>query len=359
MAGAKKKATAMTPKEVMDSINKEYPGALRLASDDYFQIRWVPTGVLAFDRMTGGGIPLGRYTEIFGVESALKSLLATIAASRFQQEFPDKRVMWIDAEGSFDKKWVARWGVDMDRLDVITPDTGEQATAILEIAMLSRGYCLFIVDSIAAMTPQREVEYDAEDTTKAMGAAGRMTSQMMRRLTRLNHNDCAFILINQVRDSLGVMFGDPAKPTGGRAIPFYAGLRIQNTGGETLKKDVERYKVGGGKGKQRKTEARVISMRVRKDKVGSNEDNTGSILWYPNEGRIDEEESLLLLGIADDIVIRSGPSVRIKFGAGEKKVDQSFKGWANAKEWLRKNPKIARRMALKISKKTAEGTVAA
>lgn len=352
---AAKKKIAMTPKEVMDKINQDYPGSLRLASDDYFQIRWVPTGILSFDRMTGGGIPLGRYTEIYGIESALKSLLATIAASKFQQEFPSKRVMWIDAEGSFDKKWVSRWGVDMDRLDVITPDTGEQATAILEIGMLSRGYCLFVVDSIAAMTPQREVEYDAEDTAKAMGAAGRMTSQMMRRLTRLNHNDSAFLLINQVRDQLGVMFGDTVKPTGGRAIPFYAGLRIQNTGGETVKKDVERYKVGGGKGKVKKLEARVISMRVRKDKVGPNEDSTGQILWYPNKGRIDEEESILLLGIADGLVTRTGPTVKIKFGTKKKGVDQSFNGWDNAKEWLRKNPKVAKRLSDRIAKKTAEG----
>lgn len=349
---ARKKSGVLTPEAIRDAINQDFPGAIRLASEEYFKIKWVPTGVLAFDRLTGGGIPLGRYTEIYGQESTLKSVMASIAVAKFQQEFPERRCMWINSEQSFDKDWVARWGVDLDNLDVVSPDTGEQSTRILEMGMLSRGYSLFVVDSIAALAPQREIEYEAEDTAKAMGASGRMTSQMMRRLTRLNQNDSAVLLINQTRDRLGVMFGDPSAPTGGRAIPFYAGLRIEARKGETINKEYKIMVVGGKESKRKVAESRVVTFRVIKDKVGPHEGKVQQVLWDPINGRFDVSESLLLLGIQDGYVKRSGTSVRFSFGSKKKKVEHSVSGWGAAKTYLTQNPKAADKLERLIAKNT-------
>lgn len=343
--------SSLSIQEVMNRINESYPGALRLASDPYFEIKRVPTGILAFDRLTGGGIPIGRYTEIYGHYSVLKSYISSCIVAAFQKEFPDKRVMWVDSEGSFDSSWTERIGVELDRLDVIAkPKTGETMTEIIEIAMLSRGYCLFVVDSIAALIPQRETEYEASDDSKAVGAAGRMTSRMMRRLTRLNQNDCAFILINQVRDAIGVMFGDPSKPTGGRAIPFYAGKRIEFRRGETIKKDIVQNGPGGKQQKRTEVVARIINMRVEKDKTSANESSTGILMWRPKDGQIDEEESLLILGMDDGLVKRAAASITIF--PGSKKNEVKISGWDNAKKELQKNKKLRRMLHRRIQENT-------
>jgi len=337
----------------MDQINAKHPGALRLANDPYFTIHRVPTGILAFDRLTGGGIPLGRYTEIYGNYSTLKSYISSVACAAFIKEFPDKRVMWVDSEGSFDSEWIERAGVDLDRIDVISkPRTGEAMTEILEIAMLSRGYCLFVVDSIASLMPQRETEYDAGEANKAVGSAGRMTSGMMRRLTRYNQNDCAFIMINQVRDAIGVVFGDPSKPTGGRAIPFYAGIRIDFRRGETIKKDVTLTGQGGKQQKRSETVARIINMRIEKDKTGSQENATSLIMWKPKEGEIDEEESILILGMSDGIVKRAASSITLL--PDSKKYKTVVSGWDNAKKTLASNTKLRNRMIKLIQARTME-----
>lgn len=349
----KKRRKITTVAQVMEKINAEFPGALKLASDEYFEIYRIPTGILAFDRLTGGGIAVGRYTEIFGQESTLKSFVAGCAVCQFMEAFPDKRVMWIDAEGSFDGKWMARFGIDLERLDVITsPDSGEATTEILEIAMKSRGYCLFVVDSIAALMPQRETEYEATEGEKAMGSAGKMTSAMMRRLTRLNQNDSAFILINQVRDSLGVTFGDPSKPTGGRAIPYYDGQRIEFRRGENIRADVKRT---GTRGKQQnRTEivSRVINMNMKKDKTAPREGVTAMVLWHMKEGVIDEEESLLIIGMEDGLVQRAAASITIF--PDSKKHRIKVRGWDAAKDLLRTKKKLRKRLRRRIDAKSEE-----
>ncbi len=262
-------------------------------------------------------------------------------------------VMWIDAEGSFDSEWMERFGVDLDRLDVISrPSTGEAMTEIIEIAMMSRGYCLFVVDSIAALIPQRETEYDASEGDKAVGASGRMNSAMMRRLTRLNQNDTAIILINQVRDAIGVVFGDPSQPTGGRAIPFYDGQRIEFRRGENV--SVERTRTGvGGKQQKRKTiVSRVVNMTMRKDKTAPRENATTLVLWQPSVGRIDEEESILILGMEDGIVKRDASS--ITFFPDSKKYRKVIRGWSAAKDHLRRDSKLRRRLRRRIVTRSEE-----
>lgn len=341
------------PKEVLRKINKDYPGALRLGSDEYFQITRIPTGIVAFDRLTGGGLAVGRFTEIYGDYSALKSTIAAVCAGKFQEEDSDSRVLWTDSEGSFDGEWMERFGVDLERLDVLPrPESGEAMTEIIEIAMSSGAYNLIVIDSIAALMPQRETEYDATDGNKAMGSAGKMNSAMMRRLTRLNENNIGIILINQMRESLGITFGNPAKPTGGRAIPYYAGQRIELRRGENLKKKIKRTGTGGKQQERTQMVARVINMSIIKDKTAPREGSTGLMLWVPELGIIDEEESLLIIGMEDGLVNRAASAITIFPNSKKRKVN--LRGWDAAKKYLVDHPKVSGRLRRLIDKHSVE-----
>lgn len=343
-----------TPAQVLTEINAKFPGKLIRGSDESLRIRRVSTGFLAFDRLTGGGVPLGRYSEFYGEESTLKSTTASIIVAAFQNQYPDKRVMWFDAEGSLDPSWMERFGVDLERLDVIPrPDVGEAVTHISEIAMKSKAYCLIVIDSVAALIPGLETEYEPRDVNKAMGAAGRMNSAMLRRLTRLLDEDISVILINQMRDAIGgMMFGDPARPTGGRAIKYYMGHRIEFRQGETQKTEVPVFGAGGTKKKRRVTTARVVNLRMVKDKCGPRENQVASVLWHPDSGSIDEEESILAIGIEDGIVARNAQT--ITFYPNKKKLKQNVTGWNAAKQYLDKNEKMSSRLRKAITRRSAE-----
>ena len=336
--------------EVMNAINEKIPGAMRLASDDSLRVRKIPTGILPFDKITGGGIALGRWYEIYGQESVLKSVLSTAAASAFQNEFTDKHILWVDAEGSFDPDWVKTFDIDMSRINVLShPQNGEQVVSSVETALESGLYSLVVVDSITALIPKRETEYDPEDAEKAVGAAGRLTSAMGRRLTRFMKDKYTIIIINQLRDNIGgLTFGDPAKPTGGRAIRYYAGQRIELRRGETIK---QKQIVIGASGKEQTRNimsARVINMRIEKDKIGSCEGRQSSLLWYPREGRIDEEEYLLTLGMEYGFVKRSSSSVTVL--PDDNKYGFSVRGWDNAKSMLIENALSKRKLKRLISR---------
>lgn len=342
-----------TPAALVKKINKDFPGALKLASDEYFSIVRIPTGIVAFDRLTGGGIARGRITEIFGEFSALKSLIAGYSVASYQKEYDDQRVLWVDSEGSFDGEWMERLGIDLDALDVIArPESGEAMTEVIEVAMSSGGYSLIVVDSIAALMPKRESEYEATDGEKAMGAAGKMNSAMMRRLTRLNANDIAIILINQMRESFGVMFGDSSKPTGGRAIPYYAGQRIEFRRGENIRTAIKSTGVGGKQQDRKRITSRVINMNMKKDKTAPRENATGMMLWKPEEGIIDEEESLLILGMEDGIVKRAASAITIF--PDSKKYKTEVRGWDAAKRVLQKNNKLKKRLRKRIDERSVE-----
>ena len=344
-----KTQTPQTTEEVMRIINERNPGSVKLASDESLKVVKVATGILPFDRLIGGGVALGRWYEIYGHESVLKSVLATSIASSFQFDFPEKHVLWVDAEGSFDPEWVSRFDVDMDRINIVSnPRNGEHVIAAIETALESGLYSLVVIDSITALIPTRETEYDPEEADKAMGASGRMTSAMGRRLTRFLKNDCTIVLINQMRDNIGGMvFGaDPARPTGGRAIRYYAGQRIELRRGETIKEDRTLIGASGKEQKRKTMTARMINMRVEKDKIGYSEGRQGSLLWIPREGRIDENEYLLSLGMEFGLVKRAAASVTIFPDADD---PVSVRGWDNAKKYLEGNTKFKRKLRRSVS----------
>lgn len=358
MPRKRKKRDLSSPDDLVKFLNDKFGSeVIRRGSDSELIIERCPTGILSFDRLLGGGIPERRYSEIYGEWSVLKSLLATYGAAGFQNKYPDKRILWIDSEQSFDPQWVERAGLDVDGVDVVNPEYGEQATEVMVGAARSDGYSLVVVDSIAALIPLRELEYDPREGDKAVGAIGRLTSSMMRRLTPFLKNGITVIIINQMRDTIGGgMFAETSKPTGGRAIAFYAGVRVELRRGEN-KRDTEQVQIAGGsKGKRSILKSRVVNMRVIKDKCGPREGSIQSLLWHQRQGVIDVEDALLTLGIEDGIVTRNAASVTLF--PNSKKYKHSVRGWDAAKEYLEEHEKVAQRLERRISKRSLElGTV--
>jgi recombination protein RecA len=184
----------------------------------------ISTGCLSLDLATGvGGVPRGRIVEIFGTESSGKTTLALHVAAEAQKK--DGIVAFIDAEHALDAKYARKLGVNTDELLISQPDTGEQALEIAETLVRSGAVDVIIVDSVAALVPKNEIEGDMGDAT--MGQQARLMSQAMRKLAGVvSKTRTTMIFINQIREKLGVMFGNPETTTGGRALKFYSSMRL-------------------------------------------------------------------------------------------------------------------------------------
>ncbi|MFH1071545.1 MAG: recombinase RecA [Candidatus Glassbacteria bacterium] len=184
----------------------------------------ISTGALNLDLATGvGGVPRGRVTEIFGPESSGKTTLALHIIANAQKA--GGTVAFIDAEHALDASYAAKLGVDLENLLISQPDTGEQALDIAEVLVRSNAIDAVVVDSVAALVPRAEIEGDMGDSH--MGLQARLMSQAMRKLTSTIHKSrTSMIFINQIREKIGVMFGNPETTTGGRALKFYASLRL-------------------------------------------------------------------------------------------------------------------------------------
>ncbi|MFC1614214.1 recombinase RecA [Gemmatimonadota bacterium] len=188
------------------------------------QLDAISTGALNLDLATGiGGIPRGRVTEIFGPESSGKTTLSLHVVANAQKA--GGMVAFIDAEHALDASYAAKLGVDLDHLLISQPDTGEQALDIAEVLVRSNAIDVVVVDSVAALVPRAEIEGEMGDSH--MGLQARLMSQAMRKLTSTIHKSCtAMVFINQIREKIGVMFGNPETTTGGRALKFYSSLRL-------------------------------------------------------------------------------------------------------------------------------------
>ena len=208
-------------------LEKQYGrGTLVRLGDDYFvqPTRAISTGSLSLDIATGvGGLPAGRVVEIFGPESSGKTTLALHAVANAQKD--GGIACYIDAEHALDPTFATNIGVDIDNLLVSQPDTAEQALEICETLVRSNAVDVIVIDSVAALVPKAEVEGDMGDSH--MGLQARLMSQALRKLTAaISRSKTLVIFINQMRDKIGVMFGNPETTTGGRALKFYASMRI-------------------------------------------------------------------------------------------------------------------------------------
>ncbi|MFZ9692562.1 MAG: recombinase RecA [Phycisphaerales bacterium] len=297
---------------------------MRLDGDDIPVIPGVPTGALSLDLALGGrGLPKGRVVEIYGPESSGKTTLALTAISNCQRE--GGVAAFIDAEHALDPSWAKRIGVNLDELLVSQPDTGEQALEICELLVRSNAVNIIVVDSVAALIPRAEIEGEMGDSH--VGLQARLMSQALRKLTgAIAKSDCIVIFINQLREKIGVMFGSPETTTGGRALKFYASIRI----------DIRR--IGAIKDGERNVGNRVRA-KVVKNKIAPPFREAEFDIMF-DEG-ISSVGDLLDLAVADDIVTKAGSW----FSYGETRVGQ---GRESAKGFLRENPELCKELRRKV-----------
>lgn len=225
----------MELKETLTKLDRQFGKGIvqRLGEHSPAKIDVIPTGLLSLDLALGiGGIPRGRVIETVGVESGGKSsLILSIIA---QAQKTGGEVAIIDSEHSFDPNWASKLGVDVDNLFVSQPDYGEQALEVASALIQSSAFSIVAIDSVAALTPKSEIEGEFGDAQ--MGLQARMMSQAMRKLTAVTHkSNTAFILINQIREKLGVMFGSTETTPGGKALRFYSSVRLDVRRAQTIK----------------------------------------------------------------------------------------------------------------------------
>ncbi|MBO5587052.1 MAG: recombinase RecA [Prevotella sp.] len=226
MADANKEAKLKALQAAMAKIEKDFGkgSIMKLGENNVEKVEVIPTGSLGLDMALGvGGYPKGRIIEIFGPESSGKTTLALHAIAEAQKQ--GGIAAFIDAEHAFDRFYAANLGVDVDQLLISQPDNGEQALQIADQLISSAAVDIIVIDSVAALTPKAEIEGDMGDNK--VGLQARLMSQALRKLTStISKTNTTCIFINQLREKIGVMFGNPETTTGGNALKFYASVRI-------------------------------------------------------------------------------------------------------------------------------------
>jgi recombination protein RecA len=219
----------------MNQIEKQFGkgSIMKLGATATLEIEAIPTGCLALDIALGvGGVPKGRIIEIYGPESSGKTTVALHIAAEAQKR--GGSAAFIDAEHALDPAYARKLGVNTDELIVTQPDNGEQALEIAEVLVRSNGVDVIVVDSVAALVPRAEIEGEMGDSH--MGLQARLMSQALRKLTAaINKSKCTVIFINQLREKIGIMFGNPETTTGGRALKFYSSIRLDIRKIDTIK----------------------------------------------------------------------------------------------------------------------------
>jgi recombination protein RecA len=304
---------------------------MRLGSDARAPVDVIPTGSIALDVALGiGGLPRGRVIEIYGPESSGKTSLTLHAIANAQRA--GGIAAFIDAEHALDPDYAAKLGVDTDALLVSQPDTGEQALEIMDMLIRSNALDIIVVDSVAALVPKAEIEGEMGDSH--VGLQARLMSQALRKITgALNQSQTTAIFINQLREKIGVFFGSPETTTGGKALKFYASVRLDIRRIETLKDGQEA--VGN------RTRVKVV-----KNKMAAPFRQAEFDILY-NQG-ISREGGLIDLGVEHGLVRKSGAWYTYEG-------DQLGQGKENARNFLRDNPDLADEIEKKIKEKLGIG----
>ncbi len=290
-------------------------------------IETIPTGSLSLDIALGaGGFPKGRIIEIYGPESSGKTTLALHAVAEVQKR--GGIAGFIDAEHALDPKYAQDIGVDIDDLYISQPDSGEQALEIAETMVRSGAMDILVIDSVAALVPKAEIDGEMGDSH--VGLQARLMSQALRKLTSIiSKSNCILIFINQLREKVGVMFGSPETTTGGRALKFYASVRLDIRRVETLKQN------GDASGNR-------VRVKVVKNKIAPPFKQCEFDIMF-GEG-ISKSGDVLDLAVNENIIDKSGAW----FSYNGEKIGQ---GRENAKEFLKANPRIMAEVESKVREK--------
>ena len=316
----------------LGQIEKQFGrgSVMKLGDFTAMNVEAIPTGALSLDVALGiGGIPKGRIVEIFGPESSGKTTLALHMIAECQKKGGE--AAFIDAEHALDPVYAKHLGVDIDNLIVSQPDTGEQALEIAEALVRSGAIDIIVVDSVAALVPKAEIDGDMGDAH--VGLQARLMSQALRKLAGvLNKSNTAIVFINQLRENVGVMFGNPETTPGGRALKFYASVRLDIRKTENLKQDGE---VFGNR----------VRVKVVKNKVAPPFREAEFDIIY-GKG-ISKSGNILDLGVNLDIVEKSGSW----FAYEGTRIGQ---GRENAKKYLEDNPTVMEEVEKKVRAKFNE-----
>ena len=318
----KKKALEMAMSQIEKQFGKG--SVMKLGEFKAMEVEAIPTGALSLDMALGiGGVPRGRIIEVFGPESSGKTTLALHIVAEAQKMGGD--AAFIDAEHALDPVYAKKLGVDIDNLIVSQPDTGEQALEITESLVRSGALDVIVVDSVAALVPKAEIDGDMGDSH--MGLQARLMSQALRKLTgALNKTKTVLIFINQLREKVGVMFGNPETTTGGRALKFYASVRLDIRKIENIKQDGE---VKGNR----------VRVKVIKNKVAPPFREAEFDVVY-GEG-ISKAGNILDMAVNLDIIEKSGSW----FSYNGERIGQ---GRENVKRYLKENPKLLEEVESKV-----------
>ena len=321
--GERKKALGLAIAQIEKQLGRG--SIMRMGSDSPREkVQAIPTGAINLDAATGiGGVPRGRITEIYGPESSGKTTLTLHLAANVQRA--GGVAAYVDAEHALDVDYAKKLGVDIDNLLVSQPDTGEQALEIVEILVRSGAVDLIVIDSVAALVPKAEIEGDMGDSH--VGLQARLMSQALRKLAgSINRSRASVVFINQLREKIGVMFGNPETTTGGKALKFYASLRL----------DIRR--IGPVKDRENIVGSRV-RVKVVKNKVAPPFKQAEFDIMF-DEGI---SHTSLLVDIASEanIIQKSGAW----YSYGEQRIGQ---GRENAKLFLKDNPEVAAEVEVRV-----------
>lgn len=318
----KQKALEMALSQIEKQFGKG--SIMRLGESAHMNVEVIPTGSLELDIALGvGGLPRGRVVEIFGPESSGKTTVALHVIAEAQKA--GGAAAFIDAEHALDPVYASNLGVNIDNLLVSQPDTGEQALEIAEALVRSGAIDVIVIDSVAALVPRAEIDGEMGDSH--VGLQARLMSQALRKLSgAINKTKTIAIFINQLREKVGVMFGNPETTPGGRALKFYASVRLDVRKVDTLKQGAD---VVGNR----------TRVKVVKNKVAPPFKQAEFDIIY-GEG-ISKEGSILDLAVSRDIVNKSGAW----YSYGDIKLGQ---GRENARQYLKDNPELAQEIKDKV-----------
>ena len=324
----KKKALEMAMSQIEKQFGKG--SVMKLGEFKAMEIEAIPTGALSLDIALGiGGVPRGRIIEVFGPDSSGKTTLALHIVAEAQKMGGE--AAFIDAEHALDPAYAKKLGVDIDNLIVSQPDTGEQALEITESLVRSGALDVIVVDSVAALVPKAEIDGDMGDSH--MGLQARLMSQALRKLAgAINKSKTVLIFINQLREKIGVMFGNPETTTGGRALKFYASVRMDIRRIENIKQDGE---VKGNR----------VRVKVIKNKVAPPFREAEFDIVY-GQG-ISKEGNILDMAVNLDIVEKAGSW----FSYNGERIGQ---GRENVKKYLKENPEMLEDIEEKVRENFAK-----
>ncbi len=317
----------------ISQIQKSYGegSIMNLADAKSMNVETIPTGSIGLDIALGGGIPKGRIIEVYGPESSGKTTLTLHIATECQKQ--GGTVAFIDAEHALDPEYAKKIGLDIEKVTISQPDSGEQGLEIVEILTRSGAVDLIIVDSVAALTPKAEIEGMMGDSH--MGLQARLMSQALRKLTSIvSKTGTTIIFINQLRMKIGVMFGNPEVTTGGNALKFYSSVRIEIRRAKKIEVGTGDDKVCTGNG---------VKVKVVKNKVAAPFKQAEFDIMY-NEG-ISKTGDLINVGVKENIIKKAGAFYSyndIRLGQGVEK----------AKTFLKENSEMFEEIHHKVMEST-------